>query len=143
MAVILKTIVMVAPIPASIILLMASVYAANKKRCLYHSQEEFMNSYKAKFIFDGDSEDADAVKKYLSEAVTKELEIEDVYGVEISDYDNEKENEWIICYTRDGNDIWETVLGEDAMQIRVGEIVDETGMDADDIVVFNKSDEFK
>ena len=56
--------------------------------------------------------------------------------------ENDKSNEWIICYTKDGEDVWESVLGEDAMQCRVSEITEETGCTAEDVRVFNASHEY-
>ena len=49
--------------------------------------------------------------------------------------------EFILCYTDlNGNDVWEEIIGEDAMQLRVGELADEElHCDADDIMVFEKS----
>ena len=53
------------------------------------------------------------------------------------------EMNFILCYTnRDGKDVWEEIIGEDAMEVRVGEIAEEElfpGMNEDDIMVFNKS----
>ncbi len=47
--------------------------------------------------------------------------------------------EFILCYTDlEGNDVWESVLGEDAMQVRVGELTEELGCDDEDIMVFDK-----
>lgn len=28
--------------------------------------------------------------------------------------------EFILCYTENGKDVWEEIIGEDAMQLRVG-----------------------
>lgn len=49
--------------------------------------------------------------------------------------------EFIICYIDlNGNNVYEEILGEDAMQVRVGEIADEElHCDTDDIMVFDKS----
>lgn len=34
--------------------------------------------------------------------------------------------EFIICYTDNkGNNVWEEIIGEDAMQLRIGELADE------------------
>lgn len=51
---------------------------------------------------------------------------------------------FILCYTDlDGNDIWERVSGEDAMQLRVGMLADEELLcDADGIMVFEESDQW-
>lgn len=49
--------------------------------------------------------------------------------------------EFILCYTdNNGNDVWEEIIGEDAMQVRVGELADEElYCDVDDIMVFEKT----
>ena len=46
--------------------------------------------------------------------------------------------EYIICYEENGANTWECVSGEDAMQERVCEIMDEYGLDDNDILVFEK-----
>lgn len=47
--------------------------------------------------------------------------------------------EFILCYFDEkGNQCWEEILGEDVMQIRVGELIEELDCDADDIMVFDK-----
>jgi hypothetical protein len=52
-------------------------------------------------------------------------------------YDNL--NEYIICYVNEiGDNVWEVIDGEDAMQERVCEL-EEIGIDFDDIMVFEKS----
>ena len=38
-------------------------------------------------------------------------------------------------------DTWEVVCGEDAMQCRVGEIIEQTGIGPDEIYVFRVEDE--
>lgn len=48
---------------------------------------------------------------------------------------------YIICYELNGNNIWEIVSGEDAMNIRVDELMDELDCEAEDIVVFDKETE--
>lgn len=45
---------------------------------------------------------------------------------------------YIICYELGGENIWEMVSGEDAMQIRVDELMEELGIFSVDIMVFNK-----
>ena len=45
---------------------------------------------------------------------------------------------YIICYEIDGENIWEIVSGEDAMQIRVDELMEELNCEAEDIMVFDK-----
>lgn len=45
---------------------------------------------------------------------------------------------YIICYELDGENIWEMVSGEDAMQIRVDELMEELGCESEDIMVFDK-----
>ena len=50
---------------------------------------------------------------------------------------------FILCYTDNGNNIWEEIIGEDAMQLRVGELADEElHCDVDDIIVFEKTDQW-
>lgn len=51
--------------------------------------------------------------------------------------------EYIICYEENGANTWECVSGEDSMQDRVCEIMDEYGLDEyglddNDILVFEK-----
>ena len=51
--------------------------------------------------------------------------------------------EFILCYTdKNGKDIWESVLGEDAMNVRVGELVEELGCEDKDIMVFDRETEW-
>lgn len=45
---------------------------------------------------------------------------------------------YIICYELDGENTWEMVSGEDAMQIRIGELMEELDCEAEDIMVFDK-----
>lgn len=49
--------------------------------------------------------------------------------------------EFILCYTDyDGKNVWEEIIGEDAMQLRVGELADEElYCSTDDIMVFEKT----
>ena len=49
--------------------------------------------------------------------------------------------EFILCYTdNDGKNVWEEIIGEDAMQLRVGELADEElHCSPDDIMVFEKT----
>lgn len=49
---------------------------------------------------------------------------------------------FILCYTENGKDVWEEILGEDAMECRVGELCEELHCDSDDIMVFDKSDQW-
>ena len=45
---------------------------------------------------------------------------------------------YVICYSDvNGEDVWEIVSGEDAMQIRVDELVNYLSCDVDDIMVFD------
>jgi len=45
---------------------------------------------------------------------------------------------FILCYTDLNNrDVWEEILGEDAMQVRVGELAEELGCEDEDILVFD------
>ena len=45
---------------------------------------------------------------------------------------------YVICYTdANGEDVWEVVYGEDAMQIRVSELFDELLCNDEDIMVFD------
>ena len=46
---------------------------------------------------------------------------------------------FVICSSND--DTWELVCGEDAMQCRVGELIEQTGFDPDEIYVFRVEDE--
>lgn len=51
--------------------------------------------------------------------------------------------EFILCYTdENGNDVWESILGEDAMNVRVGELVEELGCEDEDIMVFDRETEW-
>lgn len=51
--------------------------------------------------------------------------------------------EFILCYTNEKlEDVWEMVTGEDAMQVRVGELSEELGCDTDDIMCFDRSTEW-
>lgn len=51
--------------------------------------------------------------------------------------------EFILCYTnKESEDVWELVYGEDAMQIRVTELVEELGCNEDEIMCFDKSTEW-
>ncbi|MGN0485556.1 MAG: hypothetical protein ACI4HI_18610 [Lachnospiraceae bacterium] len=52
--------------------------------------------------------------------------------------------EFILCYTdNNGNDVWEKIIGEDAMQLRVGELADEKlHCSTDDIMVFERSSQW-
>lgn len=50
--------------------------------------------------------------------------------------------EFILCYTnKKSEDVWELIYGEDAMQLRVGELMEELRCDAEDIMCFDKSTE--
>lgn len=47
--------------------------------------------------------------------------------------------EFILCYTNEhGQDVFESVFGEDAMQVRVCDLAEELGCHTDDIMVFDK-----
>lgn len=48
---------------------------------------------------------------------------------------------YIICYELDGENVLEMVSGEDAMQIRVNELMEELACEAEDIMVFDKETE--
>ena len=51
--------------------------------------------------------------------------------------------EFILCYTdKEGKDIWESILGEDAMNVRVGELVEELNCEDEDIMVFDRETEW-
>lgn len=51
--------------------------------------------------------------------------------------------EFILCYEdKTGQNVWESVLGEDAMQVRVGDLMDELNCEAEDIMVFDKKTEW-
>lgn len=51
---------------------------------------------------------------------------------------------FILCYTdNNGKNIWEEIIGEDAMQLRVNELADEElHCDTDDIMVFETADQW-
>jgi len=42
---------------------------------------------------------------------------------------------YYLLFEKDGMNQWELISGEDAMQIRVGELVEELGCDAEEIIV--------
>lgn len=44
----------------------------------------------------------------------------------------------VLCYEENGKPVWEEILGDDAMEIRVGELMEELNLDADEILVFRK-----
>lgn len=48
---------------------------------------------------------------------------------------------YIICYELQGENTWEMVSGEDAMQIRVDELMKKLDCEAQDIMVFDKTTE--
>ena len=50
---------------------------------------------------------------------------------------------YYILYEINNKKTWELVSGEDAMQIRIDELVNKLGIDADDIVVFDSEDELR
>lgn len=51
--------------------------------------------------------------------------------------------DFMLCYTNKNNqNEWEIINGEDAMHIRVDELVNELGCDEDDIIVFSMDDEW-
>ena len=43
---------------------------------------------------------------------------------------------------KNGNDVWESILGEDAMNVRVGELVEEFNCEDEDIMVFDRETEW-
>ena len=43
---------------------------------------------------------------------------------------------YIICYELYGENVWEMVSGEDAMQIRVSELIDNLLLYEDEVMVF-------
>lgn len=45
---------------------------------------------------------------------------------------------YLLYEAADGSKVWELVSGEDAMDIRVSELMDELGCFEDDIVVFHE-----
>lgn len=47
---------------------------------------------------------------------------------------------YVICY-EDERPVWELVSGEDAMQLRVSELIAQCVCDEDDIMVFNMDDQ--
>lgn len=48
---------------------------------------------------------------------------------------------YIICYELDGKNIWEMISGEDDMQVRVNELMEELNCESEDIMVFDKETE--
>lgn len=46
------------------------------------------------------------------------------------------DTDYILCYCRDGKNVWEGAYGEDAMQIRVSELTKELSISPEDIIVF-------
>lgn len=48
---------------------------------------------------------------------------------------------YILYGNESGENAWEIVSGEDAMQIRVNELMDEFGLDENDIIVFDSDDQ--
>ena len=55
------------------------------------------------------------------------------------DCDNDFCGGFVVCNNKDGT--WEVVCGEDTMQCRVGEIMEQTGLGSDEIFVFRVEDE--
>lgn len=56
--------------------------------------------------------------------------------------EQEDNSGFVICYTDlDGQDVWETVYGRDAMDIRIDELISVLGCESEDIMVFNRKDE--
>ena len=84
------------------------------------------------------------IENAISSSFATCFDVKAIYDYEELDQNNGdvRSNEWILCYTKGDADIWESVLGEDAMQCRVSEIMDETGNAAEDIRVFNASREY-
>ena len=58
----------------------------------------------------------------------------DKYG----DEESSGENLFYLCYEKAGENCWEIISGEDAMQQRVCELSEELDLHVNDIVVFNK-----
>ena len=50
---------------------------------------------------------------------------------------------YYILYEKNNANVWETVSGEDAMQLRVDELAKELNVDADEIIVFSADDEIE
>lgn len=48
---------------------------------------------------------------------------------------------FVICYELNGQNVWEMISGEDAMQIRIDELMKDLNCEAEDIMVFDKDDE--
>lgn len=48
---------------------------------------------------------------------------------------------YLLYENTNGKNIWELVSGEDAMQVRVNELMNEFGLTEDDIIVFNADDQ--
>lgn len=49
---------------------------------------------------------------------------------------------FILCYTFKKEQVWEEIIGEDAMNVRLSEIFGETGLTEDDIMVFDKESQW-
>lgn len=49
---------------------------------------------------------------------------------------------FILCYTFKKEQVWEEIIGEDAMNVRLSEICRETGLTEDDIMVFDKESQW-
>ena len=99
--------------------------------------------YMAKFFFAGNEDDKKTLKNILTQSTADEFNIETVYGVEITKINEEDTNEWIICYSNEDQDLFESVLGEDAMLERVNEISILMNIAPKDIMVFSRVDEFR
>ena len=49
---------------------------------------------------------------------------------------------FIVCYSTSHGDVWEEVLGESAMQELVSDIMEEHGLDSEDVLVFRRHSDF-
>ena len=55
--------------------------------------------------------------------------------------------EFVLCYEKLNEDgfyekTWEIIIGEDAMNVRLAELEEESGIDPDDVMVFERSTEW-
>lgn len=99
------------------------------------------------FIYEEDKETAsdffmDYDKEYVIEFAKShnwDEVVNDITGEIV--WEREKFDMFIICYELDGENTWEMVSGEEAMQIRVNELKEELNCEAEDIMVFDKETE--
>lgn len=49
---------------------------------------------------------------------------------------------FILCYILGKEQVWDEIIGEDAMNVRLSEICEETDLTDDDIMVFDKDQQW-